>query len=182
MSELFLESYSIIGQESQTIQIILHKNEKININKKYLLSASSEELKENIYKNIDCINLPEKNENKDLKKVEEPLIVNLKNVNSNIEYISLSNGGKIMKIMPSFYNNLCVRLDCLLAFNNGIELYTDKKIDDEMSVIFKNNFYNQNNLKYLLRNNNILNNIEVKKQFCLILIIWQIHLFIAKII
>ena len=168
MSELFLESYFIIGQESQTIQIILHKNEKININKKYLLSASSEELKENIYKNIDCINLPEKNENKDLKKVEDPLIVNLKNVNSNIEYISLSNGGKIMKIMPSFYNNLYIRLDCLLAFNNGIELYTDKKIDDEMNVIFKNNFYNQNNLKYLLRRNNILNDIEIKKQFCLI--------------
>jgi hypothetical protein len=170
MSELFLDSYSIIGHESQTIQIILHKNEKININREHLQSASSQDLKENIYKNTDCISISNSNDesNKDLKKVSSPLIINLKNMNSNFEYICLSNGGKIMKIIPSFYNNLYIRLDCILAFNNGIDIYSDIKIDDEMNLILKNNIFNQNNVKYLLKNNNFLNIVEAKKQFCLV--------------
>jgi uncharacterized protein (AIM24 family) len=168
MSELFLDSYSIIGHESQTIQIILHKNEKININKEHLQSASSQDLKENIYKNTDCISISNDESNKDLKKVSSPLIINLKNMNSNFEYICLSNGGKIMKIIPSFYNNLYIRLDCILAFNNGIDIYSDIKIDDEMNLILKNNIFNQNNVKYLLKNNNFLNIVEAKKQFCLV--------------
>jgi uncharacterized protein (AIM24 family) len=168
MSELFLDSYSIIGHESQTIQIILHKNEKININREHLQSASSQDLKENIYKNTDCISISNDESNKDLKKVSSPLIINLKNMNSNFEYICLSNGGKIMKIIPSFYNNLYIRLDCILAFNNGIDIYSDIKIDDEMNLILKNNIFNQNNVKYLLKNNNFLNIVEAKKQFCLV--------------
>ena len=40
----------IIGTESQTIHVILKRNEKININKNYILYASSEELDEIIYK------------------------------------------------------------------------------------------------------------------------------------
>ena len=55
MLNIYLDSYSIIGEESQTIQIILNKNEKININKKYLISASSEDITENLYKNVDFI-------------------------------------------------------------------------------------------------------------------------------
>ena len=170
MTELFLDSYTIIGEESQTIQIVLHKNEKININKKYLLSASSQELKENIYKNINLISIPDSNNesDKDLKKVDSPLIINLKNINSNFEYICLSNGGKIMKIIPSFYNNLYLRLDCILAFNNGIDLYSNKKIDDEMNIILKTYFFSQDNVRYLLKNNYQINNIEIKRQFCLL--------------
>ena len=170
MTELFLDSYTIIGEESQTIQIVLHKNEKININKKYLLSASSQDLKENIYKNNNIISIPDSNNesNKDLKKVDSPLIINLKNINSNLEYICLSNGGKIMKIIPSFYNNLYLRLDCILAFNNGIDLYSNKKIDDEMNIILKTYFFSQNNIRYLLKNNYPINNLEIKRQFCLV--------------
>ena len=172
MSEINLESYSIIGQDSQTIYIILRKNEKININKNYLISASSDELNENIYKNVDFITIPNvlKESNKNLKKVENPHIVNLKNKNENIEYISLGKGGKIMTIMPSFYNNLYIRLDNLLAFNNGIELYTDNEIDKEMNKIFRNNFLNFNFYRFFQRNgyNLFLNNFERKKQFCLI--------------
>ena len=48
-------SVKIIGTESQTIHIILKKNEKININKNYILYASSEELDEIIYKNVDSL-------------------------------------------------------------------------------------------------------------------------------
>lgn len=172
MMDLHLDSYIIIGKESQTIQITLYKNEKININKRYLLSSSSQELREIIYKNMDSLIMPDIKENlsKDLKKIDNSLIVNLKNINSNIEYICLSKGGKIMKIIPSFYNNLYIRLDCLLSFNNGVELYRDIKIDEEINKIFPNNSLDiQNNIRFLLRNNNnIINYFEPKYQFCLI--------------
>lgn len=172
MLDLHLNSYSIIGKDSQTIHITLHKNEKININKKYLISTSSQELSERIYKNIDSImqNLGEnENKNKNITKVDSPFIVNLKNKNSNIEYLSLSRGGKIMKIMPCFYNNLYLRLDSLLAFNNGIDLYTDKKMDEEINTTFPfNTLYLQNNIKYFIKNNQIEKNIELRYKFCLV--------------
>ena len=170
MFEILFDSYSIIGEESQTIHIILHKNDKININKNYLISASSEELNENLYKNVDYIIIPDSKRilNKDLEKVNNPSIVNLKNPNGNNEYITLSNGGKIMKIIPSLYNNLYIRLDCLLAFNNGIELYTDKKVDKEINKLFPNNFLSLNRRPFLNRNNPFINNFETKRKFCLI--------------
>ena len=170
MFEILLDSYSIIGEESQTIHIILHKNDKININKNYLISASSEELNENLYKNVDYIIIPDskRNLNKDLEKVNNPAIVNLKNTNGNNEYITLSNGGKIMKIIPCLYNNLYIRLDCLLAFNNGVELYTDKKVDKEINKLFPNNFFGLNRRPFLNRNNQFINNFETKRKFCLI--------------
>ena len=170
MFEILFDSYSIIGEESQTIHIILHKNDKININKNYLISASSEELNENLYKNVDYIIIPDSKRilNKDLEKVNNPAIVNLKNPNGNNEYITLSNGGKIMKIIPSLYNNLYIRLDCLLAFNNGIELYTDKKVDKEINKLFPFNFLSLNRRTFFNRNNPFINNFETKRKFCLI--------------
>ena len=162
MFEINVDSYSIIGGESQTIHIMLKKNEKININKNYLISASSDELKENLYKNVDFIVIPgsKADKNKNIKKVDDSQIVNLKNTNGNVEYVSLSAGGKIMKIMPSFYNNLYIRLDRLLAFNNGIELYSDKIVDNEINKIFpRNNIVNINSLKLLKK---------IDYKFCLI--------------
>ena len=169
MLDSYLDSYIIIGKESQTIHISLQKNEKININKKYLFSASSEELNENIYKNIDFLIIPEIKNTSDnnLKKADSPYIINLKNINSNIEYLSLSRGGKIMKIMPSLYNNLYVRLDSILAFNNGIELYMDKTLDNIINKIFKNNYF-QNKINLISTNNGFKNNFESCTQFCLI--------------
>ena len=168
MLNIYLDSYSIIGEESQTIQIILNKNEKININKKYLISASSEDITENLYKNVDFITLPgAERVNKDLQKVDNPQIVNLKNKNANIEYVSLSRGGKIMKIMPSFYNDLYIRLDSLLAFNNGIELYTDRKIDED-TKFFRYKYLIPNYIHKLSRTNLLLNNYDNQRQFCLI--------------
>ena len=168
MLNIYLDSYSIIGEESQTIQIILNKNEKININKKYLISASSEDITENLYKNVDFITLPgSERVNKDLQKVDNPQIVNLKNKNANIEYVSLSRGGKIMKIMPSFYNDLYIRLDSLLAFNNGIELYTDRKIDED-TKFFRYKYFIPNYIHKLSRTNLLLNNYDNQRQFCLI--------------
>ena len=171
MHDILFDSYFIIGKESQAIHIILHKNDKININKNYLISASSEELTENLYKNVDYIIIPSSKRtiNKDLERVNHPAIVNLKNQNGNNEYITLSNGGKIMKIMPSLYNDLYIRLDCLLAFNNGIELYTDKKIDKEINRLFPYNFFALNRRAFLNRKDLLINNhFESKRKFCLI--------------
>lgn len=136
----------IIGTGSQTIHIILKKNEKININKNYILYASSEDLDEIIYKNVDSlirqnINTPSKDQT--LKKVENDFIVRLKNKENNIEYVGLSKGGKIMKITPLLYNDLYVKIDNILAFNDGIEIFKDKDIDSKMNRLIQ-----RNNLQY----------------------------------
>ena len=153
MSFINTNSFSIIGSESQTIQIILKKHEKININKNYLISASSDELREIIYNKMNQIlsRNSQENSNNNLKKVNNESIVNLKNNKSNIEYLCLSRGGKIMIINPSFYNNLYIKFDSLLAFNNGIELYLDKSKNKKLDTFF---FY-----RNLLRRNNFGRNI-----------------------
>ena len=139
-------SVKIIGTGSQTIHIILKKNEKININKNYILYASSEDLDEIIYKNVDSlirqnINTPSKDQT--LKKVENDFILRLKNKENNIEYVGLSKGGKIMKITPLLYNDLYVKIDNILAFNDGIEIFKDKDIDSKMNRLIQ-----RNNLQY----------------------------------
>ena len=153
MSFINTNSFSIIGSESQTIQIILKKHEKININKNYLISASSDELREIVYNKMNQIlsRNSQENSTNNLKKVNNESIVNLKNNKSNIEYLCLSRGGKIMIINPSFYNNLYIKFDSLLAFNNGIELYLDKTKIKKLDTFF---FY-----RNILRRNNFGRNI-----------------------
>ena len=153
MSFINTNSFSIIGSESQTIQIILKKHEKININKNYLISASSDELREIIYNKMNQIlsRNSQENSTNNLKKINNESIVNLKNNKSNIEYLCLSRGGKIMIINPNFYNNLYIKFDSLLAFNNGIELYLDKSKNKKLDTFF---FY-----RNLLRRNNFGRNI-----------------------
>jgi uncharacterized protein (AIM24 family) len=131
----------IIGTESQTIHIILKKNEKININKNYILYASSEDLDEIVYKNVDSLIRQNTQSSKDqpLKKVENESIVRLKNKENNIEYIGLSKGGKILKITPILYSNLYVKMENILAFNDGIELLKDKDIDLKMNKLIQRN-------------------------------------------
>ena len=136
----------IIGTGSQTIHIILKKNEKININKNCILYASSEDLDEIIYKNVDSLIRQSINtyyKDKTLKKVENDFIVRLKNKENNIEYVGLSKGGKIMKITPLLYNDLYVKIDYILAFNDGIEIFKDKDIDSKMNKLIQ-----RNNLQY----------------------------------
>jgi hypothetical protein len=131
----------IIGTESQTLHIILKKNEKININKNYILYASSEDLDEIVYKNVDSLIRQNTQSSKDqpLKKVENESIVRLKNKENNIEYIGLSKGGKILKITPILYSNLYVKMENILAFNDGIELLKDKDIDLKMNKLIQRN-------------------------------------------
>ena len=163
MSEkINFDSFYIIGSKSQTLQITLNKYEKININKKFLVASSSEELTETIYNKIDLLLMEN---SKNLKRVDKEFVVNLKNNNSNTEYICLSNGGKIMKIEPSFYNNLYIKLDYLLAFNNGIELYIDNKKNEQL-----NNFFIFSNIirRDNINRNYFLNLSQAESQFYLV--------------
>ena len=135
-------SFKIIGTESQIIHIILKRNEKININKNFLLYASSEDLDEIIYKNVDSLirqNTHISYKDEPLKKVENESIVRHKNKEKNIEYIGLSKGGKIMKITPILYKNIFVRSENILAFNDGIELLKDKDVDLKISKLIQRN-------------------------------------------
>ena len=138
-----LESFdkiTLIGKESQIAHIILKKNEKININKSYVTYASSENLDEIIYKNVDSLirptfNVP--NSNHPMKKIDNESFVRLKNNQNNIEYIGLSKGGKIMKISPILYTNLYIKLDNILAFNENIELLKDNEMDNKFNKLMQ---------------------------------------------
>ena len=134
------DTIKLIGTESQTIHLILKKNEKININKNYVLYVSSENLDEIIYKNVDSLLMSSSKTNKaQLKKVENENIVRLKNKENNIEYVGLSRGGKILKITPILHSNLFVKIESILAFNDGIELLKDKDIDSKMRKLNRRN-------------------------------------------
>ena len=135
-----LNKIMIIGKESQIVHIILKKNEKINVNKSFITYASSENLDEISYKNVDSLIRPTinvANSEQPLKKVENEFIVRLKNKENNIEYIGLSKGGKIMKISPVLYTNLYVKLDNVLAFNESIQLLKDNEMDSKFNKLMK---------------------------------------------
>ena len=169
MSFINTDSFSIIGSESQTIQILLNKNEKININKKYLITSSSDELREAAYNKMNTIFFGKSNENsnnKNMERIDSHLIINLKNTRPNMEYISLSKGGKIMIINPNLYYNLYIKLDSILAFNNGIELYTDKNSKKLNTFFFYRNIIRRDNFRRNIFQEN--NDQYETEQFCLI--------------
>ena len=134
-------SINIIGNESQTIHVTLKKNEKININKNYILYASSENLDEIIYKNVDSLIRQHTDLNSNLQKLDNESIVRLKNKENTIEYIGLSKGGKIMKITPFLYKNLYIKVENILLFNDGIELLKDKDMELKMNKLIQKNNY-----------------------------------------
>ena len=134
-------SINIIGNESQTIHVTLKKNEKININKNYILYASSENLDEIIYKNVDSLIRQHTDLNSNLQKLDNESIVRLKNKENTIEYIGLSKGGKIMKITPFLYKNLYIKVENILLFNDGIELLKDKEMELKINKLIQKNNY-----------------------------------------
>jgi uncharacterized protein (AIM24 family) len=133
------KSIKIIGTESQCLHIILERSEKVNINKNYIVYASSENLDEIVYKNVDSfLNMIN---DSSFKRIEDNSIVRLKNKGSNIEYVGLSRGGKIMKIVPFLYNNLYIKTQSILAFEEGINVVKDKDIDQNLyKLIDRANF------------------------------------------
>ena len=139
MAEIdLLNKINIIGNDSQIIHIILKKNDKINVNKSYITYASSENLDEIIYKNVDSLmrqTIDSSYLEQHLKKIENESFIRLKNKQNNIEYVGLSRGGKIMKISPILYSNLYIKLDNVLAFNDSIELLKDYEIDNKLNKL-----------------------------------------------
>ena len=142
---------NITGSDSQTIHIILKRNEKINVNKNYKSYSSSDNLDEIIYSKVDSLfrqnysrsifslrNDTDTDNNK-LKKVSNESVIRLKNKNNNIEYLGLSKGGKIMKITPILYNNLYIKIENILAFNDGVELLSDMEIDQKINGLNQQN-------------------------------------------
>ena len=135
-----LNKIVLIGKESQIMHIILKKNEKINVNKSFITYASSENLDEIAYKNVDSLIRPTirvSNSEQPLKKIENESFVRLKNKENNIEYIGLSKGGKIMKISPMLYTGLYVKLDNILAFNDSIQLLKDNEVDTKFNKLMQ---------------------------------------------
>ena len=135
-----LNKIVLIGKESQIVHIILKKNDKINVNKNFITYASSENLDEIVYKNVDSLIRPTinvSNSEQPLKKADNESLVRLKNKENNIEYVGLSKGGKIMKISPVLYNNLYVKLDNILAFNESIQLLKDNEVDNKFSKLMQ---------------------------------------------
>ena len=135
-----LNKIVLIGKESQIVHIILKKNDKINVNKNFITYASSENLDEIVYKNVDSLIRPTinvSNSEQPLKKVDNESLVRIKNKENNIEYVGLSKGGKIMKISPVLYNNLYVKLDNILAFNESIQLLKDNEVDNKFSKLMQ---------------------------------------------
>ena len=134
---------NITGSDSQTIHIILKRNEKINVNKNYITYSSSDNLDEIIYSKVDSLfrqnisrsifSLKNDIDNNNLKKVSNESIIKLKNKNNNIEYLGLSKGGKIMKITPILYNNLYIKIENILAFNDSVELLSDMEIEQKIN-------------------------------------------------
>ena len=142
---------NITGSDSQTIHIILKRNEKINVNKNYISYSSSDNLDEIIYSKVDSLfrqnysrsifslrNDTDTDNNK-LKKVSNESIIRLKNKNNNIEYLGLSKGGKIMKITPILYNNLYIKIENILAFNDGVELLSDMEMEQKINGLNQQN-------------------------------------------
>ena len=142
---------NITGSDSQTIHIILKRNEKINVNKNYISYSSSDNLDEIIYSKLDSLfrqnysrsifslrNDTDTDNNK-LKKVSNESIIRLKNKNNNIEYLGLSKGGKIMKITPILYNNLYIKIENILAFNDGVELLSDMEMEQKINGLNQQN-------------------------------------------
>ena len=135
-----LNKIVLIGKESQIMHIILKKNEKINVNKSFITYASSENLDEIAYNNVDSLIRPTirvSNSEQPLKKIENESFVRLKNKENNIEYIGLSKGGKIMKISPMLYTGLYVKLDNILAFNDSIQLLKDNEVDTKFNKLMQ---------------------------------------------
>lgn len=159
---------NIIGEENQTMQIILKKNDKIFLNKQYITYSSSDDLDEVVYKSVDSLinsnvligNLPK--EKAPLKKIENESIVRLKNKNEHYEYIGLSRGGKIMKIYPFLYSKMYIKTESILAFSENVEVLEDKEQNQKMKKLFQGRLFKINNFRDLIKHYSSIN------PFCLV--------------
>ena len=158
-SSFELPNISIIGNEIQVLQIILKYYESLVVNSHYISYASSTQLEGTQY---DKINNLISNSNESKAKNEN--YIRLKNKNNNIEYIGLSHLGKIIKINPILYNNLIVREDCILCFNETLNLLEDKEVNKRINENINNRTIldiTNINYRYYLVNRKITKGTEI---------------------
>ena len=160
--------------DNKILQILLKTNDKIIVNSKYITYASSSNLTENIYNDENnFINKLQKkikkSKSEKLEKITNCLFLELKNKNDNFEYLGLSKGGKIIKILPILYNNLFINIENILAFNNNIDLLKDEKLNEKISKFFEKKliFLRQDNFNVRFINPNLSSFIK-NKQFVLV--------------
>ena len=158
-SSFELPNISIIGNEIQVLQIILKYYESLVVNSHYISYTSSTQLEGTQY---DKINNLISNSNESKAKNEN--YIRLKNKNNNIEYIGLSHLGKIIKINPILYNNLIVREDCILCFNETLNLLEDKEVNKRINENINNRTIldiTNINYRYYLVNRKITKGTEI---------------------
>ena len=158
-SSFELPNISIIGNEIQVLQIILKYYESLVVNSHYISYASSTQLEGTQY---DKINNLISNSNESKAKNEN--YIRLKNKNNNIEYVGLSHLGKIIKINPILYNNLIVREDCILCFNETLNLLEDKEVNKRINENINNRTIldiTNINYRYYLVNRKITKGTEI---------------------
>ena len=160
--------------DNKILQILLKTNDKIIVNSKYITYASSSNLTENIYNDENnfinkLLKKTKKSKSEKLEKITNSLFLELKNKNDNFEYLGLSKGGKIIKILPILYNNLFINIENILAFNFNIDLFNDEKLNEKISKFFgkKLIFLRQENFNVRFINPNLSSFIK-NKQFVLV--------------
>ena len=149
-------SINVIGDGIQSLQVVLKKNESLIINSQYLSYVSSMNLQETQYNKINNL-IPNSNEN----KANNTNYIRLKNINNTIEYIGLSHLGKIIKINPLLYKDLMIREDCILCFNESLNLINDNEINKKIKENI--NDFSIIDIKNLKRNYYLLNRKIQKK-------------------
>ena len=141
-----LPSVFVVGNNIHSLQIVLKYYECLIINSQYLTYVSSNLLEETQYSKINNLI------NSYNKKANCNNYIRLKNKNNSIEYIGLTHLGKIIKINPLLYNDLIIREDSILCFNETLNLIEDdeikKRINDSVNnqsffnlMFQKKNFY-----------------------------------------
>lgn len=87
------DSYSIIGEKDQVLQIILKRSDVIIFKKQNLYYISSTDMEETLHKNRNHFFTSEKV--KEIgKRIQESNLIRLKNVKNTFEYVGIYGGGK----------------------------------------------------------------------------------------
>ena len=158
-SSIEFPSINVIGNEVQSLQIVLKNNESLIINSNYLSYVSSINLQETQYNKINNL-ISNSNDN----KANNTNYIRLKNTNNTIEYIGLSHLGKIIKINPLLYKDLIIREDCILCFSESLNLINDNEINKKIKENINGfSIIDLNNIKknYYLLNRKIVKKNEI---------------------
>ena len=128
---------NIIGNNNdvQVLQKVLKKYDSITVNSNYISYTSSSNLEEIPYND----NKNNNNTTTTSSLLKNSNFLRLKNNSDNFEYIGLSNNqGRILKILPLLYNDLCIRVDSVLAFAETVDLIEDKALQNVINTHFNN--------------------------------------------